>query len=156
MQASCNCGLTRVGLFSALAYDRQNKPRFHWGHDKFVSDGWRRRPGTRGALPRDPASPEWLTYYCRRRFWRERAAQFGSTGCACPGPHFCDSRDPHDSLAGADAPRLHRVPAPSSWTPMDVDAVAIGSFFAGPTFTAPPTAAVKAAQRSASHGLTRA
>ena len=34
---------------------------------------------------------------------------------------------------------------------MDVDAVAIGSFFAGPTFTAPPAAAVKAAQRSASH-----
>jgi len=26
---------------------------------------------------------------------------------------------------------------------MDVDAVAIGSFFAGPTFTAPPAAAVK-------------
>jgi len=34
---------------------------------------------------------------------------------------------------------------------MDVDAVAIGSFFAGPTFTAPPAAAVKAAQLSASH-----
>jgi len=34
---------------------------------------------------------------------------------------------------------------------MDVDAVAIGSFFAGPTSTAPPAAAVKAAQRSTSH-----
>jgi len=143
--------LALVGLFSDLAYDRQNKVRFHWGLAKFCSDGCRRLPGTCGAPPRGPASPEWSTYYFRRQSWRARAAQFGSTGCACPGPHFCDSRDPHGSLAGADAPRLHRVPAPSPWTPMDVDAVAIGSFFAGPTFTVPPAAAVKAAQRSASH-----